>query len=394
MRNFRYYKLIIWAALIISILMLVLLIPSLFHANNMPADDFVRYWASGRLLLSGENPYDTERLMEIQHQLSAAPPVDRITSLTLNPPWVLLILAPFSILSYEVSRLIWLLVNILLLLISVNRLWIYYHGTKKNIFVAWIIGFSLAPTLSVLISGQISAWVLLGLVGFLMYTDQKVGVWLAGGSMMLLSIKPHLTYLMWPAIGLWIISARKWKLLLTTMTIMTASIMIVAVINPWVFDQYLNALQAYPMATWATPTLGAFIRFFFLDGEHYWVQFIPSILCGALFFLYYKCRLPWIWKKELPLLILISICTTPYIWTYDLVVSLPAVLEGGQRITKTYSTRMIVLWSLYLIINLLDLILHQKLSDFWFVWLAPAYFVWYILCYRFFDAQQNKNVEE
>ncbi len=393
MRNFRYYKVIVWVALIISLIILGLLTPSLFHAENMPADDYVRYWASGRLLLSGENPYDTEGLMEIQQQLNAAPPADRITSLTLNPPWVFIFLVPFSILNYEVSRLVWLLTNILLILISVKKFWIYYQGTKNTIFIAWIIAFSFAPTISVLITGQISAWVLLGLVGFLMYTDQKVGVWFAGCSIVLLSIKPHITYLIWPAIGLWIIYTKKWKLLLTSMTIMIASLLVVTVINPNVFSQYLVALKSYPMETWATPTIGAFIRFFFLDGEHYWVQYIPSIFCCVLLFLCYKHHLPWTWTRKLPLLILISLCTTPYIWTYDFVVSIPAVIFGGQRLTKNKNIATTVLWSLYLIINLLDLTLHQKLSDFWFLWLAPSYLVWFLIASKY-NYQRIDSLQE
>jgi hypothetical protein len=36
-----------------------------------------------------------------------------------------------------------------------------------------------------------------------------------------------------------------------------------------------------------------------------------------------------------------------------------------------------------LLINILDLILHMKLDEFWFIWLAPALFIWYLaVCWK------------
>jgi hypothetical protein len=34
---------------------------------------------------------------------------------------------------------------------------------------------------------------------------------------------------------------------------------------------------------------------------------------------------------------------------------------------------------IFLRLNILDLILHMRLDDFWFIWMAPALLIWFII---------------
>jgi hypothetical protein len=69
-----------------------------------------------------------------------------------------------------------------------------------------------APAYLVLILGQIGPLILLGLVGFLLCARDKHWKW-AGAFTILISIKPHLLYLFWIALVLWIIEKRQWQLM-------------------------------------------------------------------------------------------------------------------------------------------------------------------------------------
>ncbi len=52
----------------------------------LPPDDFVEYWAAGRLNAQGQNPYDPGLLMPLE--VAAGRPLEQAI-LMWNPPWTL-----------------------------------------------------------------------------------------------------------------------------------------------------------------------------------------------------------------------------------------------------------------------------------------------------------------
>ena len=78
--------------------------------------------------------------------------------------------------------------------------------------LAVIIAFTFVPTLFVLNMGQIAPLILLGVVGFLHFEKHKY--WgLAGCALPLIAIKPHLLYLFWIALLLWVFDRGKWRII-------------------------------------------------------------------------------------------------------------------------------------------------------------------------------------
>src|SRR5262245_54052354 len=52
---------------------------------DLPLHDFVEYWAAGRLLADGENPYDPEKVKDLEKEAGRTEePI-----LMWNPPWAL-----------------------------------------------------------------------------------------------------------------------------------------------------------------------------------------------------------------------------------------------------------------------------------------------------------------
>jgi hypothetical protein len=62
-----------------------------------------------------------------------------------------------------------------------------------------MIAFSFIPTFATLSQRQAEPVVLLGIVGFFVFSGQKKWI-LAGVALMLMSVKPHIVYLVWIAL--------------------------------------------------------------------------------------------------------------------------------------------------------------------------------------------------
>ncbi len=151
--------------------------------------------------------------------------------------------------------------------------------------------------------------------------------------------------------------------------------------NPHIIQQYLGMLQTYQITDWASPTIGSYIRYFWLGTDKFWIQFIPSLAGGLwMIFYWYKHHTTWNWVNEMPIILLVSQLTSPYSWTYDLVILLPAMLLAAIWMTANWKRWMtLFLAIIFLSINILDLVLHMKLDDFWFIWMVPALFIWFLL---------------
>jgi hypothetical protein len=337
------------------------------------------YWAGGKLNLSGDNPYDAQKKESVQIAAGGQPSNQYPIAIFLNPPWTLPFVMLFSLVSYPISRMVWLLFSIACLLFSTVNLWRLYNGPPKTVWLTWVVMISFAPTISMLEDGQITFLLLLGLVGFLYFTISHENDWVAGAFLALVSIKPQIIYLIWFAILFWVIKQHRWKILLSCIMSVIALTLIALLFNPLVITQYLAMLQNSYLSDLATPTIGAYLRFFWLGVDKFWLQFIPPVF-GALWFIFYwlKNQNSWGWLDKLPILLLVSQVTAPYTYTYDQVILIPAIVLGVVRLIENGKQRStLILAIILIIISVLDLMLHMKLNDFWFIWMAPALFVWF-----------------
>ena len=388
------YRVLIWTLLICSILILVNLAPILSKPEYFRSDDFVPFWAGGRLNIAGDNPYDPQNIEQLQIAAGGEPSGSYTISIVLNPPWAISLVMPFGYIDYKLSRIVWLISSILLILLSSQLLWKIFSGNDKQRWLALLVAFIFAPTISVLEVGQIGPLLLIGLTGFLYFSVVNRKDWLAGPFLALASIKPQVTYLFWIALLLWVIRERRWLLIVSTSLTVILLTMIAMVFNPHIIQQYISMLQTYRIVDWANPTIGAYLRYFWFGIDKFWLQLIPPFFGGLwLIYYWYKKHTSWKWVDEIPFLLLISQITSPYTWTYDLVILIPSILQATIWIMtdwKRWSTFFLVI--IYLCINILDLLLHRTLSDFWFIWLAPALLIWFWLTRRLHSNLKDKYI--
>ena len=104
-----------------------------------------------------------------------------------NPPSALLLTLPLGFFGLRAGALLWSLFLLACLVLSVRMLWAM-HGRPRN-QLHWL-GYTFAPALDCLMSGQMSLFVLLGLVLFLRLHRSRP--FLAGASLWLCMLKPHL----------------------------------------------------------------------------------------------------------------------------------------------------------------------------------------------------------
>src|SRR5436305_704243 len=83
-------------------------------------------------------------------------------------PWSLSLVMPVSALDARTGRLVWLLLQLLVLLLALELCWRVYGGDPEQRWVAWLVAFTSLPIYLVLVTWQMGTLMLLGLVGFLL----------------------------------------------------------------------------------------------------------------------------------------------------------------------------------------------------------------------------------
>jgi hypothetical protein len=345
--------------------------------------DFVEYWAATRLLLTGNNPYGPQELFELQRSVGWT---ESIPLLMWNPPWTLSFTLPFGFASFDVAQFSWLLLNISIIVFCAKQLWFLYGGLPTAYRKAWLVVLTFAPAYLVLILGQITPLILLGLVGFLLFARDKQWKW-AGAFTILVSIKPHLLYLFWIALVLWIFEKRQWQLMIGA----TVSGFIAATtplfFSSSVYSDYIQLNRTAKLPTpfdWQTPTMGQAARFFFAP-EAVWLQFVPSLI-GVfwLLFHWHKSKNQWEWSTQLPILIIASLATTSFAWSFDYIVLLPAIIQAASWLSRrqelSCKTPVIIVY--VIIMALYMLVFFLSPNDFWRFWLGPAFVIAYLIFHR------------
>lgn len=379
-RNTRLYKILLWIVLILSLVLVgqwsarVFLSPALLEA-----DDFVQYWSAGRLNLLRVNPYDPEQLRPLQYEAGRTAYAPGVATIVWNPPWTMPLLMPFGALTYPTGRVVWFMGSFALLAACSIWVWRRYEGPKRLQWVAWAAAFTFMPALVMLRVGQIGIFLLAGVLGILSAATKRQWVGL-GAWVILLSIKPQLVYLLLVVLLLWLIERRQFIPIVSGAGVLALTVGVALCANPAVVQQYFGALGAYPPVEWATPTLGSVLRLIF-GPDKFWLPLIPllaGLIWAALYWL--RRRHIWDWTTEMPLLVLMSLVTTIYTWTYDLVIlllPLVAVLACLLRQKPLCKAKGPVI--VYVLLNVVMLLVQRwGLSDFWFVWVAPAWLAWYL----------------
>jgi hypothetical protein len=372
------------AALALAALLLIQQIGRLLADRSiMPPDDFVEYWAAGRLNLHGQDPYKAENLLPLEREAGRESfPLDpsghESAIMMWNPPWTFTFVMPLGLLDARIGQLVWLLGNLAIILFCADWIWRYYQGSSTYRWLSWALALTFIPTMMVLRAGQIGPLILLGIVGFLHF-ERQGRLFLAGAACVLIAIKPHLLFLFWIALALWALKRQRWWVLIGGIVTGVVATAIPIFFNPEVCQQYWFALTHHPPEEWVSLTIGSILRLLF-GAELVWLQLVPAIP-ALIWFGYHwrKHHVDWAWSEQMPLLTLVSFLTTFYgAWPFDLVILLLPVIQAAVWAVEVKNLRTAAL-AMYLVIDLAALgLILLGVTSIWFIWMTPALLACYL----------------
>jgi len=334
--------------------------------------DFGEYWAAGRLLLAGGNPYSAAALRALQSSVGF-PQQDAI--MMWNPPWALSLVLPFALLPYQMASLLWLAVNGFLILFSASILWKVFSASGQG-YVPLILAGTFVPGLINLRAGHLTPFMLLGIAGFL-GLQRAQRPFLAGASAALWLLKPHLLWLVLLLLGWDIVRHRRFRLLLGLLSGTAVLLAVPLLLQPAVLQEYVSAIRAFPMLASYAPNFGGLLRMAFGD-QHHWLQFAPC-LPGFAFLIYAVARHQEShWEHSFALLALVSFITSPYGWSYDEVVLLPAFLQIAGRMREQPLWLRWTGLGIYLTANAAVLLVSLwRPHDAYLLWTSPMWLLLY-----------------
>ena len=298
---------------------------SVYTNSRQIADrDFVAYWATGRQLTSFRNPYDLVALSKIEHAVGLENKYS--VAAMRNPPWALPLVLPFGFLSLQASGVLAVLILAASYAASVRiplGIWRGRDPITKVVFYLFV------PALICLIWGQTSVLVLLGLALFLRFHETRP--LLAGASLWLCTLKPHLLIPAAVVLVAWIMVTRSYRVLAGLAAALFISVALALIIDLQAFTEYARMMGYSGYEQEAIPTLSALLRTWFTP-HLIPLQFAPAAAaCVWAFAYFWHRRRDWVWQVHGPLLLPVSLAVAPYAFLSDHVVVLPALVFAACR---------------------------------------------------------------
>jgi hypothetical protein len=291
----------------------------LLMAQPLPLYDFITYWAAGHLFLGGSNPYSLPAVLAVERSQGwpFAQPI-----VMLCPPWTLPIVAMLGTVPLHAARIAWLAISIILNGTSAAGLWLYFGGARRQAWIALVVALTFVPIAGADRFGQITPLILASITAFLFLLRSRRDL-CAGAVLLGFGLKPHLLYLVWMALLLWIVQSRRWKVLAGAIASYAAATATAVLYNRHALDYLHNTFGA---AMDTACGFGGALRHAF-GMEHAWLQLLPPMI-GALWFAYYwrSHRQTWNWRDHLPMLLVVSVASSPYCWSHDFILILPAII--------------------------------------------------------------------
>ena len=300
--------------------------------SSLVPRDFLEYWAAGRVNLRGGNPYHPKELLTEQR---LADPARADAVMMWNPPPALAVYMPLGALAPRWATLLWVGLQLAAVFVACDLLWRTYC-TRHRWFAA-VVALSFVGTWWLVTYGQNTGFMLLGLAGFLHFARKERPL-TAGAFAALTALKPHLLAVFGVLLVADALTRRGRRALAAGIGVVTCALGIALAANPSVVSQFVEAAihpenGAVPLSGWALPVPAYWLRMW-LAPAHFWVQFVPSTLaCGAFLAYRFWRGKAWDWSRALPLVVAVSVLTTPYGgWVFDLPVLLVPMVWAAARL--------------------------------------------------------------
>jgi hypothetical protein len=353
----------------------VFFVVSLLTGKTDGTRDFVVYWATGQQLAHHANPYDRTSLLTVER--AAGLPGSYPAMFMRNPPWSLPLTLPLGFLSLRAGALLWSGALLACLAAAVRMIWSFSGRPGNRLY--WL-GYSFAPALICLIFGQTSIFALLGYVLFVrLHCSRPL---LAGASLWLCALKPHLFLPFGVVLLAWVVVSKSYRVILGALAAFAVSSALVSWIDGGAWTQYAHMMRTSGVSVEFIPCLSVFLRAWAFP-NHLWVQYLPAVLgCGWALLYFWRRRETWDWRTNGGLVMLVSVLAAPYSWLFDQALALPALLQGVFQTRSRKLLGALILASALIEIALIANIWFPSALYLWTLWGAPAWLAWYLAASR------------
>jgi hypothetical protein len=245
------------------------------------------------------------------------------------------------------------------------------HGRPNN-QLHWL-GYSFAPALLCLLMGQTSLFALLGFVLFLRL--HYAHPFLAGMSLWLCALKPHLFLPFGAVLLVWVLVSRNYRLLAGAVAAIAASCTVLYFIDPMAWSQYAQMMRTSGIVMEFLPCPSIALRQW-VSPQTTWLPYLlPVLACAWALGYYWHRRHAWDWLKEGSMLMLVSVFVAPFCWLFDQALVIPAMLQGAYR---TRIRILLVVLALASVVIEIELLRGVNLTSPLYLWTAPGWVVWYL----------------
>jgi len=356
-------------SLLTSVVLVVIVVFPLATDAGVPfRNDFAAYWPVGRLLLTGQNPYDSSAIEALQHSVGDTLGGDSVVRYA---PWALVPLLPFAAVPFVPGWYMWIAVQVLLVGLSSVWLWRLLGGSDRP-GVALVVAFGFPAGLFVALGGQIGGILLFGVTLFLWAVLRRRDI-LAGVCLGLLTTKPHLFLPLGLVALFWAVHERRWKIPVSTIMYLLAASVFALALRPSVFSDFLAFLRTEGV-TWQRPLSLGTAASRLLPGQEPWLKWVPAVVVTLLVIWTWSRNADrFDWQRHLPLILALGLISAPYLLVHDLVLLIPALLLMAICLVRWGTARArwlaALLFALSSILVWMEQVVVQSLSV--QVWVAP-----------------------
>jgi len=337
------------------------------NGSSVASRDFVEYWATGQQLVHHANPYDWNQMKAIERDAGLVP---NGALIMFNPPWALPLVFLLGFCGVRVAFILWTLLLVCCLGAAV-RMIRTLHGSPIGT-IHWI-GLAFPPALACLIMGQTSFFPLLGVVTFFRLHTTRPFV--AGLSLWLCALKPHLLLPFIVVLLAWILISRSYKIIAGFVCALVLTTAIAYLLDPHAWSEYSNMMRSPLVRDHYVPSLGFAIRGA-IQPQAVWIEYIPAALgCAWALVYFWHRRNNWNWTANGSLVLMVSLLMAPYCWFYDQTLAIPAVMRGAFITRFRWAIAVFALLMLLVDVEFCKVDVASPV----FLWNMPVWLAWYLL---------------
>lgn len=332
------------AVILATTLLALLLLP-----NPLPKPvgegDFRGYWSASYLLARGENFSDPMQIKQVEETQTDWR--ENWVVVTWNPPWLFVILLPFTFAPFSQAVWWWLLTNVLIVGMSVGAVWQVSasNAVRRQIWIALLVAFTFSITLVTLAMGQVNTLVLAGLAGFLFFASRAR--WgFAGAALALTTIKPQLVYLTLPLLLFDCLLKKRWRAIAGFASTLLGLGAIVFLLRPTFLSEYFTLAGTGRLLAWENPTLGGWLS---VTRGWDWARLMGLAILPLLLLLRWRSGDSWNLSTLVDTSLILSLITAPFAWSYDFIVLLIPLVSSIVRFIENRSIIALVVFITILI---------------------------------------------